>query len=62
MLLVAISVVASGFDRPGSRRRRDLEATVVARALGKKEVIEVLPPMKPTVVIGVVVGVPGSPE
>ncbi|QCD89285.1 hypothetical protein DEO72_LG4g229 [Vigna unguiculata] len=61
-LRVAISAVANDFDGPGSRRRRDLEATVVARTLGKKEGIEVISSMNPTVVIGVVVGVPGSPK
>ena len=35
---------------------------MVARALGKKEGIEVISSMNPTVVIGVVVDVPGSPE
>jgi len=36
-LLVAISVVVGGFDRPGSKRPRDFEVAVVARALEKNE-------------------------
>jgi len=37
MLLVVISVVADGSDRPGSRQRHDLKAVVMARVLGKRE-------------------------